>query len=241
MEKNVTVVTCYYSVKSKHSPGYYKAWISNFFKFFTGNIIIFTNEKTKKQLTKIINHPEEKLMYIIQELEDTEICKKYNEDFWINQYNLDNPKRHGNRTKECYIIWNSKFNFLKKAIEINPFNSKKFVWNDIGSLREKLKILSYPNYEKISSDKLDIVCLKIPPEKEYFSNEVHFSGSIFGGTKEIIMELCEKYYKIFEEYSSKNLFIGCDQQLISTLYIRNKENFNLVHSNDWFFLYKYYK
>lgn len=241
MEKNVTVVTCYYMIKSKHNYKEYKKWILNFFLTFNGNIVIFTNNETKKYLDNIINYPCEKINYIIQELEDTEICKKYNGDFWVNQYNLDNPKRHGNRTKENYIIWNSKFNFLKKTIEINPFNSKKFVWNDIGSLREKLKILSYPNYEKISSDKLDIVCLKIPPEKKYFRDEVNFSGSIFGGTKEIIMELCEKYYKIFEEYSSKNLFIGCDQQLISTLYIRNKKNFNLVHSNDWFFLYKYYK
>jgi hypothetical protein len=34
------------------------------------------------------------------------------------------------------MIWNSKLALVREAIIQNPFGSDKFVWNDIGSLRE---------------------------------------------------------------------------------------------------------
>tara|TARA_B110001450_G_C17360945_1_gene375495 strand:- start:30 stop:203 length:174 start_codon:yes stop_codon:yes gene_type:complete len=47
---------------------------------------------------------------------------------------MDPGKKCG-RSIGCYVLWNSKFQFLKEAIDINPFKSNKFIWNDIGSMR----------------------------------------------------------------------------------------------------------
>jgi len=201
---------------------------------------MFTNEETHTVLKEIVDYPDNKIKYVIQDLYETEICKRYDKDFWENQYKKDDPKKHGNRTKECYIIWNSKFNFLKKAIEMNPFNSDKFIWNDIGSLRCNRNIKRYPNDNKMKFEKLNIVCLNNNFDKEYYQNEVHLSGAIFGGHRDIILELHDKYYQVFQDYIDKGLFIGCDQQMMTTLLMRNKEKFNLIFSKDWFYFYRYF-
>jgi hypothetical protein len=126
-------------------------------------------------------------------------------------------------------------------------------------------ISNYPIYNKISNDKLDIVLLKdfndstienieniethedTNFKNDIFQNEKHLSGSIFGGGKETLLKLIELYYQYFEEYLNKNLFIGCDQQILATLCVRHPELFNLVtpppHQNiidEWFYMYHYY-
>ena len=155
MNNSVTIVSCYYKVKSKHSHKNYNEWIHNFLHNLRNNIIIFTSENLLDYLKDVGKH-NSNMLIIKKNFAEIEILKKYN--IWNYQHKLDSQKNI--RTKECYIIWNSKMNFVKEAIELNPFNSDKFVWTDIGCLRDKryCKLISnYPLYKNISSDKLDIV------------------------------------------------------------------------------------
>ena len=43
MDNSVTIVSCYYKVKSKHSHEKYNEWIHNFLYNLRSNIIIFTS------------------------------------------------------------------------------------------------------------------------------------------------------------------------------------------------------
>jgi len=249
-QQNPTLVTCYYRIASKHSHFFYEAWINNLLQNLETNIIIFTSSDLETYFKNIqAQNGKLKMHIVIKEFHKLDIINKYN--IWNDQYSKDpTPKV---RTKECYMIWNSKMNFLKEAITINPFNSDKFVWNDIGSMRDynyivKYGISNYPEYNKISNDKLDIVILKdfANLKQDIFQNEIHLSGSIFGGGKETILKLIELYYQYFEDYLDKNLFIGCDQQILATLCVRYPELFNLVSPpnqniiDEWFYMYHYY-
>ena len=171
-----------------------------------------------------------------------------------NQHKID-PSPNIGRNKECYIIWNSKMNFIKEAIDLNPFNSDKFIWNDIGSMRNKYFsnfISKYPIYNNISNNKLDIVLLQNfkDTKQEYYQNEVHLSASIFGASKDIFLQIIELFYKYLDEYIQNNLFIGCDQQILSTIYVRNPNLFNLIYPykknmnneiiDKWFYQYYHY-
>lgn len=242
-----TIVTCFYKIISKHSYEMYIKWLSNLLNNIRCNIIIFTSKDQEKIIKNEIHNA--KYFFIIKNIEEFNISKKYNNDFWINQYKLDTQKNSG-RTISCYKIWNSKFDMLKEAIEINPFKSDKFIWNDIGNMRNinNINLLkNYPVFHKISDNKLDIILLNnFKNENQiFFNNEIHFSGSIFGGHKDLILELHKLYYIYFELYVTNNKFIGCDQQIISTIYLKNKNMFNCVYpKNDvidpWFYLYKHY-
>lgn len=261
---SATLVTCYYKVKSKHTFNEYELWIKNLLLTIKCNIIIFTSAEMADWLTQLalMNRNQSDMSYnssvgnikvIIKELQDLEIIRKY-PDIWDMQYMKD-PTRDI-RTKECYMIWNSKLALVREAIQLNPFGSDKFVWNDIGSLRDvrfinenNVKILQYPRYENISRDKIDIVLIdkfNIPNQK-IFQNETHLSGAIFGGGRDAFMKLIDLFYQNFDMYLKNGHFIGCDQQILATCYSQAPELFNLVipNPNDrpidkWFYLYHHY-
>ena len=250
---SVTVVTCYYKIKSKHSHDEYTEWITNFLSNIPCNLVIFTSP----DLVEYIR--EKRLLFMKQtvikvtEFNELPLYKKY-ENLWEKQYEMD-KLQHNGRTKECYVLWNSKLEFLKQAIDQNPFSSDKFVWTDIGCLRAPNKSFishisqTYPLYNKISNDKIDIVLIEPFDDKEQkiFIDEVHFSGAMFGGHKDIILRFHKLFYDRFETHIQEQIFIGCDQQTISSVYIENCDLFNCITSkysvNDnlcWFFLWIYY-
>ena len=246
-----TIVSCYYKAKiSKHSHNDYDNWIRAFvLNLQEVNIIVFTQESDKQYLIDIFEqnkHVNYKI--VVKELADFEIVQKY-PDIWEHQEKID-PQQHISRRKECYIIWNSKFNFVKEAMDMNPFQSDYFIWNDIGNVRNihSVKCLhNYPNQSKISEDKLDIILLRpfVNTPNIFYNNEVHFSGSMFGGHKNILYTLHKKYYEVFELYIQYKQFIGCDQQLISTMYRQHPSLFNTIIPqrgiiDEWFYLYYYY-
>ena len=246
-----TVVTCYYQFNSKHSPEQYDQWLSTFLKNIECNLVIFTSPDLVKYLyDKRAKFPEKTQIYPI-ELADLEIAQKYSK-FWNQQYKMDRQK-HCGRTKECYILWNSKLWFLKKAIEENPFGSVDFVWTDIGCLRTNqttsLKYLSvrYPRSDKISKDAIDIVLLAPFQNKnqKIFIDEVHFSGAQMGGHKDTILRFYDLFFRKFDEHINAGIFIGCDQQTISSVYIENSSLFHCITPekawiDPWFFLWQYY-
>ena len=123
--------------------------------------------------------------------------------------------------------------------------SRKIRSTRIGSLRDNREVSNYPLYEKISQDKIDIILLNDFPRKligkeNFFKDNVFFSGSIFGGGKEIFLKFHDLYYNYFDKYVEKGLFVGCDQQIISSVYSKNPEIFNLKKNNDWFNIYNVY-
>ena len=244
-----TLVSCYYKLgKSKHTHEEYDRWIRNLLININTNIIIFTSKNEKSYLETILEANKNiKYTIIVKELSDLEINKLY-PDIWEGQEMMDPNKRCG-RARGCYQLWNSKFHFLKEEIDNNPYNSEKFVWNDIGNIRDKNIIpflKSYPNKEKISQDKLDIIMLNgFTKVQDFFCDEVHFSGSMFGGHKNTILMICDLYYKYFQYYIGNNRFIGCDQQIISSIFIKHMNLFNPIIPKEykvdpWFYLYQYY-
>ena len=261
---SATLVTCYYKIKSKHTFCEYATWIKNLLLSIRCNIIIFTSADQADILLSLANTNRNtletqtqtqpgKVRVIIKELLDLDIVKTY-PNIWEEQHMKD-PTPHI-RTKECYMIWNSKLSLVKEAIALNPFNSDKFIWNDIGSLRDIRFILNnyknlfhYPRYELISKDKIDIVLIKdyTNPEQYIFQDEIHLSGAIFGGGQDALLKLIEIFYKNFKMYLEEGYFIGCDQQILSTCLHQQPELFNLIIPDftdniidKWFYLYHHY-
>jgi len=232
---SATVVTCYYKIKSKHSPEEYDEWLTNFLSNIECNLVIFTSPDLKDYLLdKRPDHLKSKTHIICEEIHELELAKKY-ENYWDYQYSIDNQQSCG-RTKECYILWNSKLWFLKKAIELNIFQSDKYVWTDIGCFRhsnyELIQVLkNYPDYNSISNNKIDIILIYPIKYREqyYFLDEVHFSGSIFGSHKDVLLKFYDLFYNRFDEFIQKSLFIGCDQQIFSSIYNTNPELINDIN------------
>lgn len=101
-------------------------------------------------------------------------------------------------------IW-SKFYFIKKAIELNPFESNKFCWIDYGifHISEKIDDDKFANnLLSLKSDKIKIMMIfegtqqLLNDRKLLYSKDRHITtAQIFGGGKDIFL----KYIELFDE------------------------------------------
>lgn len=259
LEKSVTVVTAYYRVKSKHDPQTYLQWMNNLLLSVghSCKMVIFTSPDLLEYMNEICKKNKKGAVFTVISipLKDFKIVQEYTPDTWFHQYSLD-PQKACGRTIECYLIWNSKLWFIKQAMERNIYGSDKYIWIDIGSFRNNNPdvcaslLETFPSYDHVSSDKVDITLIRPflshEMNKLIFFNSVHLGG-MFGGGIHAICQLYKLFYESLHLYLSKKHFAGCDQQILSTCYMRNPKLFNLVTKKNpsdpwdiWFYLYKHW-
>ncbi len=259
LEKSTTVVTAYYRIKSKHDPQKYEEWMHNLLVNVgkSCKMVIFTSPELVQYIENICEKNKKGATFTVIsiEIKDLKIAQYYSKNVWWKQYSLD-PQKACRRTVGCYLIWNSKIWFMNQAIERNIYGSDKYIWTDIGSFRNNdsavcASILEkFPLYERISNDKIDIMLIRpyLPHEMNQivFFNTVHLGG-IFGGGVNAVRQLYKLFYESLHFYLTNNHFAGCDQQILSTCYMRNPKLFHLIQKknpndlwNEWFYLYKYW-
>lgn len=259
LEKSTTIVTAYYRIKSKHDPQKYEEWMHNLLVNVgkSCKMVIFTSPELVQYIENICEKNKKGATFTVIsiEIKDLKIAQYYSKNVWWKQYSLD-PQKACRRTIGCYLIWNSKIWFMNQAIERNIYGSDKYIWTDIGSFRNNdsavcASILEkFPLYERISNDKIDIMLIRpyLPHEMNQivFFNTVHLGG-IFGGGVNAVRQLYKLFYESLHFYLTNNHFAGCDQQILSTCYMRNPKLFNLVTKknpndpwNEWFYLYKHW-
>jgi len=231
-DTNITIVSSYYPMKSKHSIEEYKEWIKNLFGNISFNLVFFTN-KEYTPFIKDIRKNYSNTKIITLEFEELEVFKKYPLSFWKEQKRMDHEEYH---TPELYAIWYEKKEFIKKAIKMNPFNSEYFIWTDAGICRDSKWIpylKNYPSLNKIPDDK--ILISRITSDFEMYADLQHrdcVAGNLIAGHKNI----WPIYYKYYDEtmnnYIDSNKFTGKDQSIIGTTVINHKELFKLYDAKD---------
>ena len=163
-------------------------------------------------------------------------------------------------TIDLYKIWHEKKEFLRRAINLNPFNHDDFVWADAGICRDpylaKL-IKDFPKASRIPTDR--VMLLNISPftiddynidqYKDYsikgnFLNKDRIGGGIIAGPAKYILLWADLYDKVFNKYVSAGRFVGKDQSIMATVFLENKHMVSLVAVNkimkeQWFYLLFY--
>jgi glycosyltransferase involved in cell wall biosynthesis len=230
-KNDVTVVTAYYQIKSKFTIQDYIQWMKFWGKihcklvFFTTNDFVPFIENIRKDLpTKIV----------ALEFEELDGIKKYGNDFWKNEYNKDHEKYH---TPELYILWYEKKGFVKKAIDINPFNTSKFVWCDAGICRNEEwipHILNFPKAYKIPDNKFSVLRITDFEKYDDFQKINCVGGGILAASKDIWLQFYDKYDFIIQEYVSQNKFVGKDQSIIASLIKKEPDFFNIIEKINGF-------
>ena len=116
--KSATIVSGYFQLShSKHSHKKYEAWMENFFKIKTPKVI-FTN--ISNQLKKQYQTKDTTNVKFIQ-IDFLDFLTYKYKNHWLEHHKIDHEKRIYN--PYLYMIWNEKSNFVKKAIDLNPFMS----------------------------------------------------------------------------------------------------------------------
>ena len=241
---DLTIVSAYYKMKSKHSSEQYLEWISNFV-LLNKSLVFFTSKEFMPIIKKL--RPKElyyKTKFIELEIEDFYTYKNFYIEF-NETYKIDIENSY--HSVPLYMIWAEKSTFLKKAIYKNYFHSKCFYWVDAGYFREKkieMKkyINNWPSTKKCFEDKRLLM-----GQVKYFSDsfkqklinfdkEAHYKlqksinviGGILGGQIENTLKFTDLYYNSIKLFIKHKIFIGKDQNIYTFVALSNPKIINLV-------------
>lgn len=262
MSSKLSIVTAYYKLtKSKHGHNTYLYWMQNMLENMRNPLIIFTDSENYEFIKQFRSYSSNNATFYI--IKDFSQLKMNNSHYnWDQQLELDPEKDI--HSKELYIIWNEKLNFIKEACCINPFKSDWFVWLDIGSCRNRdymgdltfEQIREWPNLEKLNNlptDKISFCKTNFnfyPNEYEIDDNYVtkidlkynYHVGGLFILNVNIIDEIYDLYYGMIEKYINYNRFYGKDQNILCNCLIAYPNRVNMLYpdyGDPYFYIYQY--
>lgn len=261
MNDKCTLVTAYYEIDRKKcsSQNYYQ-WMQNFLTNADTHMVIFTDEKSKDIIASFRQNYSCKTCIIVLPMYQFYTYK------YIEHWKKDLQRDHENfrnHSTDLYMIWNEKSMFVKRAIDINPFNTEYFCWSDIGMIRKQHYGQYVKNYPRVRHDvdKSKMYLLNI----QHRFNECDFNfkelateryrhvnaigGGVIYGHKDVFLQWIEKYYEILDEFVRQDLFAGKDQSLMACVYVKNRDMIKLIipqdcvfndAHEDWFYLVCYF-
>jgi hypothetical protein len=220
---DLTIVSAFFPMKSKFPPQQYLQWIAPFWSNVECNLVFFTSE----EYTPFIESICPKAKVITMDFNNCNAYKKYSKQFWIDQEKKDYETNH---SSDLYAVWYEKKEFVLRAIELDYFNTSKFVWMDAGICRSEtwLQYIKRFYSYKIPNDSFLIV--KITD----FENEIDLfkknsiGGGILAASKEKWKQFSERYDLMLQKFVNENKFVGKDQTLIATLYKEDPSFFTML-------------
>jgi len=249
-----TIVTAYFRLsKSKADHVTYYSWMANMLAI-DNPMVIFCDHESANAIGELRKSREEKTRIVVTTLKEFHSYRYYT-DFKNNEQ-IDRETYIGHNA-DLYMIWSEKSHFLKRAIEMDPFQTDYFLWVDIGCFRRRnTDYIQWPNIhrgvplnkvlllqvEPFQPDELEQATTKESLPLFQFKNRI--GGTIFGGGKEVLLQWHDKYYDMLEYFIDQCRFIGKDQSIMNSVYLLNREMCEIVEWQQpchdiWFYLQDY--
>ena len=247
-----TVVTAYYSIKSKFSKDRYIEWGKIFMKL-ESPIVLFTEENLIPEL-KILreNRP---ITFVPIPFEELDTWKLY-KDKWIENHKIDPENSY--HTSELYAIWAQKAFFVERAIKSNYFNTEYFFWCDFGAFRnpniDNRILQTFPQTAYLKGEKILLQSIadltesdKIIKDDGIYAekisanwNDVRLVGGLWGGSISACLKWKKEYQEMLELYFTKGRFAGKDQIVMLSTYLKNPTLADVIkctlsNIDEWFF------
>ena len=222
----LTCVSCYFPVKNKFKEGAYNDWFTNTLSI-NCPYIFFT---PKSHVAIIKEYRKDLPTYFIEcEIEDFTMYK-YKDRMITDPYHCPSV--------ELNLIWNEKIFMMKKASELNPYNTDWFHWIDAGictyrnksppkqnfATREKFALLPRNKFIYSQSE---------PYSSERTTNTNHYHH--ISGTYLIHKNFIPAYAALFESYADKLIDTNniWTDQVIHTHIYKNDPSFFFKLNNGY--------
>ena len=246
-----TLVTAFYPIKSKFVRDVYLEWIKAFVTLVCPRIVVFTSSEMAPIITALRPDGLSPMHVVVLEFEELESWKRW-QTVWKQHHALDPERSY--HTPELYALWAQKPFFVSRAIDVNPFRTKFFMWCDIGVFRSPPSDHtrnSFPTSTFLQTDRL--LMLAIAPLQadddvvhadgirgDFSFPAVRNGGGVFGGGKPAHARWLSAYCAQIEAYISARRFAGKDQSVMLSTYLNDRSLAFFVRATDrgdpWFFL-----
>lgn len=214
---SLTCVSAYFSIKSKQNHDIYKDWFKNTlaincpYVFFTNDVDFIKG--FRKDLPTF---------YIECKIDDF-YTYKYKDKILTHEIHCPSV--------ELNMIWNEKIFMIKKAKDINPFNSSWFYWIDAGICvyrNSPPPIRPFPEMGKLRL---------IPKDKFIYSQSEPYNEGLVdianyyhhvSGTYLLHKNIIDSFTELYEEYLEKLMGltnIWTDQVILTHIYKDKPEMF----------------
>ncbi len=238
-----TVVSAYYEMKSKYPATEYRTWIRNFLENFPCHLVFFTEEALAPFIQECrAKHPDKTRIIVLPRFE-WKATTAFPPTFWEQQAALD-PER-AIHSPDLYKVWYEKKEFVRRAIELNPFGHTDFVWTDAGVFRDSNLVAAvaerYPVASRIPTDRL--LLLNYMPFTPGDERTHEFPGGtkivfprdkprIGGGCIAAPVALWKWWIDAYDEtltrFRKAGLFVGKDQTIMASLALENRGKVSLL-------------
>ena len=249
-QDDITIISAYYKMKSKHKFEDYYNWINNFV-LLNKSIVFFSNKEFMPIIKEL--RPKEfyyKTIFIELEMEEFYSYKNFYKDF-EEALKIDLERRY--HSVPLYLIWAEKASFVKQVILQNYFRSKCFYWVDAGYFRmnkndmQKFVINGWPSTKQCFRDNRVLFGQVKEYSESDMKNIINFDraahrklkrntnviGGIFGGQKINVLKFIDLYYNAIRLFIKHNLFIGKDQNIFSYVAFAHPDVVKLKRCRDF--------
>jgi hypothetical protein len=226
-----TVVSAFYVMNSKFPPAQYMNWIQTFLYNIPCHLVFFTDEDLIPMLESMRHPFMDRTKFIALPREQWTAYTKYGKSFWASQHTIDHEKAI--HSPDLYAIWYEKKEFVKRAIELNPFKHNYFIWCDAGAFRypewiPELKNFGGPGIDQVIPGNR-LVVLQVEPfssedEEDFLIDQIgkfdhvnRIGGGIQGGTEESWHQWSNLYDAKLQQRVDKRMFVGKDQTIMAAL------------------------
>lgn len=253
--QEATVVSAFYKMPSKFKEDVYIHWIRSFFGKIPCSLVLFTEQEYVELFKDIRKDFLNKTQIIVLSREQWVANTKWTPQLWEEQMLKDpESKIH---SPDLYKIWYEKKEFVKKAIEINPFGHSKFVWCDAGAVRcaEVEGWMScFARADRIPEDRILLLQIDEFKEEDFqlqadglygdFLKKNRIGGTIQAASALTWLRWSDLYDEMMQKYINANRFIGKDQSIMASVIMENPAYVMLIRPfgyykhplNLWFFL-----
>jgi hypothetical protein len=252
-----TVVTAYYPIKSKHTVDKYLEWIRQFWPVVPCNLIFFTDPNLVASVKDLLKDRKGNTLVVGVPFPELSAFQELSPAIWQLTHKKD-PEADIH-TPELYALWYEKKEFVRRAIELNPFQSDYFVWCDAGICRYKEYIhhlRNFPAPTLIPRGKMLVlqinpfegpdVALKEDGIPGDFLRRNQVGGGILASDRVGWSKWSAAYDTMFMRYWSAGRFVGKDQSIMASMILENPALHQLIEipahfpeALKWFYLLFY--
>lgn len=231
--KEATLVTAFYDIPSKDSLESRLEKIQRFLQEFPCNLVLFTEHAFADELALSRMGLEKKTRVVVLDPKEWVANTKFIPALWQQQVKQD-PEVRLARSVEEFAFGFEKKEFMKKAVEMNPFQAVDFVWVDPSFLESApIYVNGFPNVNKIPTDRVLIA----NPEfftaddiaSSYFRGKNRLTNSLLAGSKQAWLEVAKTIDVVISEKLKISAFIGDALLVLHYAVIHKPNQFSLVN------------
>lgn len=257
--KEATVVSAFYEMPSKYKLDTYKQWMTNFLTSVPCHLVFFCEDSMREFVEKCRADLMDRTRIIVLPRENWVANKKFSKSFWDKQFAMD-PEKDVHKSSDLYKVWYEKKEFVKRAIEINPFEHDDFVWMDAGCVRSETVgqlVTQFPHASRIPTNRILLLNVQQFSKQDNIvykfekgltiqglGGRARIGGTVMAGSVRMWNQFSKAFDVVFDKYVSANLFVGKDQTILATLVLENRKLVSLVEpkplfGDPWFNLLLY--